>query len=112
MPHVYDDEFPASRILVQAIFTWFSVNTLLSIFRVLTSDPGYIDDKYKHPLNANGEAPLERLRLYNMQSFKINNLYDFAIQDEEEDSCLIASNNNESVDTSVDASDAVEMKAI
>lgn len=79
MPEVYGSEFPISRIVVQCIFTWFSVNTIVSIIRVLTSDPGYIQDKYKHPLNSNGEAPLEKLRIYNVQSFKKNNLYDFSV---------------------------------
>ena len=76
------------------------MNTIISILRVLTSDPGYINDKYKHPLNSNGEAPLEKLRTYNVQSFKMNNLYDFSIQDDEEDSQLMTASN--SVDTSID----------
>ena len=47
------------RILLSIIFTWFSLNTLVAITRIIVSDPGYVSEKYKHPLKHDGEAPLE-----------------------------------------------------
>ena len=68
--------------------------TQISIVKILTSDPGYINSKYKYPQKPDGSAPLEMLRTYNMEHFKRNKLYDFTIEDsneseDEEDNKLI-----------------------
>lgn len=83
-------EFSSERLLLQLVFAWFSINTIISILSVLTSDPGYIDSFYKHPLKSDGTAPLEKLRTFNAEVMKRNNLYDFSIVEDEENGGLIS----------------------
>ncbi len=52
--------------------------TLLSLFLTASSDPGYLAEKYQHPLSPDGHAPLTQLRLHNMKLFISNKLYDFS----------------------------------
>jgi hypothetical protein len=52
--------------------------TLLSLFLTAASDPGYLAEKYQHPLTPEGHAPLTQLRLHNMKFFTANKLYDFS----------------------------------
>lgn len=84
-------EMTMGRIVLQVVFSYFSIQTVLSVVRIVTSDPGYIDPSYKYPQKPDGMAPIEKLRTYNMNLFKKNNLYDFTIEgsDDEEDRKLI-----------------------
>ncbi len=87
-------ELTTSRILLSTFFGWFSVNTIWSILAVLTSDPGYIDSKYKQPLNSDGSVDEGKMRVLNKKHFKRNFLYDFSGHVDTE---------NRTLDTSVDA---------
>lgn len=42
------------REILRVVFGYFSMMTIVSILRILTSDPGYIDAKYKYPMKPNG----------------------------------------------------------
>jgi len=46
------------RVVIEMVFSYFSIMTLITIVVCLGSDPGYIDPKYKHPLTNQGYAPL------------------------------------------------------
>ena len=58
------------------------------IVRILTSDPGYLDPKYEHPLVADGMAPLNQLRVYNLRHYQANKLF-YEDQDEEASPSLL-----------------------
>jgi hypothetical protein len=69
MPNHYDHQWTANRTVITVVFTWFSVMSYVFIVRILTSDPGYLDPKYEHALVADGMAPLNQLRVYNLRHY-------------------------------------------
>ena len=95
MPYRYEnEEWTLGRCLIELPFIYFSSMTFVFLFRTLATDPGYIDEQYKHPLNNLGHAPLDKLRLFNMKLFQQFNLYDFSAQDEEQNLVALDSEEN------------------
>ena len=64
-------------IVIQLIFAYFATMTVWHHLKCGLSDPGYVDEMYKHPLYHNKMAPQRELRLLNLEHFERNKLFDF-----------------------------------
>ena len=94
-----DQQFSFSAILMQMIFIYFSSMTYIHLTRAFLANPGYLPNWLKVPMNANGEAPTDIVRIYNMRFWMANKIYmfdEFIKPDQEEDSNIEISLSTES----------------
>ena len=72
-----DQQFSFGALLVQMIFIYFSSMTYIHLTRAFLANPGYLPKWLKVPMNINGEAPTDIVRIYNMRFWMANKIYMF-----------------------------------
>jgi hypothetical protein len=77
LPYSYHHEYTTERYVIEIIFYYLSIMTVVCICLTAVSDPGYLSLEYQHPLTHEGYAPLNQLRAHNMRLFSKHKLYDF-----------------------------------
>ena len=80
------------RLILECVFWWHAILTLVSIISCTISDPGYLPESFKHPLTSEGYAPMAVLRKYNYRLYQKQKLYDFSVHADDESAPCISFN--------------------
>ena len=71
------ESFCITALFIRLIFLYFATMTYVHLTLAFLTNPGYLPQWLKHPLDHNNKAPEALLRIYNLRLWMANKIHTF-----------------------------------